>query len=162
MQTKLFSESLPLPTQPPYTWKLGRHRLVWGDATNSEHLSLLGTADLVFTDPPFDMPAETVRDAVTPLATQFAIAGNGREYIRLCNLEPFRFWFEHVGIRQQPRSLPGWSGPHIYHWNTAFLTSQGRHCFDRDLAEGHFPSAIQYKDAPQGNYAKPLEWAVAY
>jgi len=50
-------------------------------------------------------------------------------------------------------------GPHIYHWNTAFLTTEGTHCFDRGLASGHFPSATQYKDAPQGGYAKPLKWA---
>lgn len=75
-------------------------------------------------------------------------------------MHPLKFWFEHVGIRQQPRSLPRWKGPHILHWNTAFLTLGDLHCFDRELADGYFPSAKTYKDAPQGNYAKPLDWAI--
>ena len=142
--------------KPGHAWNLGRHLLIYGDSTL---LTDLGRFDLVFTDPPFDLSHKIVEGVISPLSDQFIIAGNGREYIRLCNR--FRFWFEHVGIRSQPRSLPGWKGPHILHWNSAFLTQgDSSHCFDRNLAGGYFPSVSQYKDAPQGNYAKPLQWAI--
>jgi len=40
-------------------WQLGRHRLLCGDARSSEAYAMLmagGTADLVFTDPPYNVP----------------------------------------------------------------------------------------------------------
>lgn len=119
----------------------------------------MGTAELVFADPPFEMFAQDVRDVVWPLSSQFVIAGHGKQYIKLCNLVGFKFWFETVGIRNRPRSLPHWTGPDILHWNTAFLTRGERHCFDKGLCSGYFPSAIKYDDCPQGDYAKPLRWA---
>ena len=52
----------PLPDNPisklEDVWLLGDHRLVCGDATNSEHVKLLmdgNLADLVFTDPPYNV-----------------------------------------------------------------------------------------------------------
>ncbi len=52
----------PVPDNPisklEDVWLLGDHRLVCGDATNSEHVKLLmdgNLADLVFTDPPYNV-----------------------------------------------------------------------------------------------------------
>lgn len=45
-------------TQIGEIWKLGRHRIMCGDATNPEHIKTLmdgKTADVVFTDPPYNV-----------------------------------------------------------------------------------------------------------
>lgn len=141
-------------------WQLGKHQLWCGDALSGDRPSFSG--DLVLTDPPFEMKAEQVRDAIAHLANNFIVAGCGREHHRLCTIKPFRYFFEVISQRAKPQSLPEMQGAQILHWSNAFLTLGDRHCFDRDLADGYFPSVMPpYKSEIQGDYSKPLEWAIA-
>jgi len=51
----------PVVTRPGDLWQLGRHRLLCGDSQDRsafEHLMAGATADLVFTDPPYNVPIE--------------------------------------------------------------------------------------------------------
>lgn len=48
-------------TRPGDVWMLGRHRLICGDARNRQHYAQLlqgETVDLVFTDPPYNVPID--------------------------------------------------------------------------------------------------------
>jgi hypothetical protein len=139
-------------------WHLGRHQLLCGDACIDNQGQ---TVDLVLADPPFDMNAEQVRDAIAPLSQNFIVAGYGVEYHRICTLRPFCYQFEVASQRIKPQSLPGRQKAQILHWNNAFLTLGYPHCFDLSLAGGYFPSVLPPCNSEiQGSYAKPLPWAI--
>lgn len=141
-------------------WKVGKHNIICGDSFSPEIQEILKgmSFDLIFTDPPFEIDGAAIAKLIKPLSNQFVVAGQGKNYIKLCS--ELNFCFEHVGIRNQPRGNANWNKPHVLHWNTAFLSNGGKHCFDRELAQsGYFPSAKPYK-VPPLDYAKPLEWAV--
>lgn len=154
-------EALQTEVKPGQLYQLGRHQLWCGDA-NALRDRPQWRSDLVLTDPPFEMKAEQVRDAIAHLSGNFVVAGCGIEYHRLCTLKPFRYWFEVISQRSKPQSLPGMQGAQILHWGNAFLTKGDVHCFDRTLApSGYFPSVMPpFKAEIQGNYAKPLQWAI--
>lgn len=139
-------------------FQLGRHSLYCGDALSVDRPDW--QADLILTDPPFDMEARSVFQAITAFSDRYIVAGCGNHYMNLCR--KLDFHFEVISQRSKPQSIPDTKKPQILHWNNAFLTQPGiEHCFDRGLAGGYFPSLIPaYKLDIQGNYAKPLQWAI--
>jgi DNA modification methylase len=141
-------------------WQLGRHQLWCGDSA-SEYSPKFDT-DLVLTDPPFEMSANKIKQIIIRHSDKFIVAGNGVEYHRLCASSGLRYHFEVVSLRAKPQSLPGSNKPHVTNWNNAFLSLGGEHCFDRELAEGYFPSVLPASKAQSlAAHAKPLEWALA-
>lgn len=53
---------MPDPNEIPRIYKLGDHRLLWGDCTNPEHMKLLmgsDKADMIWTDPPYGIAYKT-------------------------------------------------------------------------------------------------------
>ena len=60
-QTPAVDDSSPATTRPGDLWLLGRHRLICGDATDPEIYARLldgGRAQMVFTDPPYNVPID--------------------------------------------------------------------------------------------------------
>ncbi|MBW4677678.1 MAG: site-specific DNA-methyltransferase [Desmonostoc geniculatum HA4340-LM1] len=132
---------------------LGRHQLWCGDAKDAP----FPKADMVLTDPPFEMSANEVAQVIKKFSEIFVVAGHGKNYHHLC--AAFRYHFEIVSVRSKPQSTPQRKSPQILHWNNAFLTTGCEHCFDRDLVGTYFPSVMECKSLQSG-YAKPLEWAL--
>jgi DNA modification methylase len=60
-ETPAVDDSSPATTRPGDLWLLGRHRLICGDATDPEIYARLldgGRAQMVFTDPPYNVPID--------------------------------------------------------------------------------------------------------
>jgi len=60
-QVPEIDSSLPVTTKPGDLWQLGRHRLLCADATKPESFERLMSgemADMVFTDPPYNVPID--------------------------------------------------------------------------------------------------------
>lgn len=140
-------------------WKLERHHLWVGDALSIDAPAT--NSDLVLTDPPFQMNALSVRNAIEKQSDKFIVAGCGYEYHKLIAGCGLKFHFEIICRRSKSQSLPEMIGPQILHWNNAFLTKNGRHCFDRDLKNDYFPSILDMGTTDvKASHAKPLKWAV--
>jgi DNA modification methylase len=144
--------------EPGQLWELGRHQLWCGDSTSIDRPQW--DVDLVLTDPPFEMSANTVKRAIEVLGDRYIVAGCGNQYRELCQL--LNFNFEVISQRSKPQSSPGSDKPQILHWHNAFLTKgEIKHCFDRELVGGYFPSVMPaYNPGISGHYSKPLEWAI--
>lgn len=140
-------------------WRLGRHSLWCGDAMSNN--APCAHAELVLTDPPFELSARKVKASIETQSDKFIVAGCGIEYHKLIASCNFKFHYEVVCKRSKPQSLPGMNGPQILHWSNAFLSKNGIHCFDRDLADGYFPSIIEVGNTEiKVAHAKPLKWAI--
>ena len=149
------------------TWRLGRHTVWCGDSLGTDLPSHLAGASMVFTDPPYDLPAEEQVRVVFSLSDVCVVSGCGPEYARLAGVSGVRYWYEVISVRQMPRSMPRWPGPFVLHWQNAFFTKGGPHLFHRRNAKGrfgngdYFPSVRgPYKCAEHDHgHSKPTEWA---
>jgi len=77
--------------KPGDLWQLGRHRLLCGDATNADDVGRLmdwGKADMVFTDPPYDLEIDEVFSAFDncSLYANFQLwMGSDKQLVQLAN-----------------------------------------------------------------------------
>ena len=109
-------DAVPEPPAEPITrpgdlWLLGRHRLLCGDATKSEHLARLlpdGPADMLLTDPPYNV----------------AYRGKTAEALTIANddmsAEQYRAFLTTAFIASKDRLKPG-GAFYVWHADTAGL-----------------------------------------
>lgn len=66
--------------EPGQTWRLGRHTAICADAATLD----IPRADLVVTDPPYDMPTRRVADIIARYATRAVVFAAGTQIVELC------------------------------------------------------------------------------
>ena len=86
-------EHSPAPpiSRPGDLWLLGPHRLICGDACEPRFYEALmagGKAEMVFTDPPYNVPIEVMSAARGGQAREFAMASGEMIGVRVHHLPP--------------------------------------------------------------------------
>jgi len=110
-------------TERGQVWVASRHRLMCGDSLSSSDVSLLlegDRPDLVVTDPPYDMPVSSVRQALSHFADRAAVLSGGKQAFGLAG-DGWRYCFDLVWKTRQPRSFPTPYQPVFYHHNILML-----------------------------------------
>ena len=114
-------------TETGQLWRLGEHRLICGDCTDLavvERVMGREKADIVVTDPPYDLPARAVRQALDLLADRAVLLLTGSQAYTLC-ADGWEYRMDFVWRHRTPRSFPTDAQPVMYHNPILIIAKEG-------------------------------------
>ncbi|MEX0853890.1 MAG: ParB N-terminal domain-containing protein [Bauldia sp.] len=145
-----FPDEAPEPPADPVTvpgdiWTMGPHRLVCGDATDPEMVSLAldgGLADMVFTDPPYNVAYEGKGRARRPIANDHLGNNFGAFLERACRtMLPAT---KGAGQRRQVEAMAGYGIPEVDIACVLEIDPKTlRRHYRKELAKGHIKATAK-------------------
>lgn len=147
-------------TAPGQLWQVGRHRVLCGDSTNPADVARLldgQRAECIITDPPYDLPATTVRAALTLFADRAVVLTATTQAFTLAG-DDWRYCIDLVWYHHRPRSFPVMHQPVFYHGNILMIargdTKLGWRRPWRDFSSVVELEGVEYVDRLMG-HGKP-------
>lgn len=129
-------------------FEIGEHRLMCGDATDSDAVNkLIGkdNIDLVFTDPMYnDSPLPIISIFEILKTKHFLIMATFKQCITFINSTNYNFRFDIVYNQKIPSSTMNKKVPYYLHKNIIYLTKDDSTIFNCDNAKGFFSDAGYY------------------
>ncbi len=123
-------------------WAIGEHRLVCGDSTDPAVVSALmldETADIVLTDPPYEMQHETLARALAnQRAEHYVVICTFRQAAKLALADDIVFHFDFVLDAKVPKSFMNSRQPYFVHQNGIYISKNDSTLFDCKHAQGKF------------------------